>query len=1092
MEEPLDVQLSRLDKDTAADFATIEIAEEGAKGAIQGFNAAADSVRRHVIQSVSSMAQSMRFYFWTVFAFWAAGGIGIGYELWIFSTPMTVGFVVFWFAVGLVVLWNVRSKQSALDEGEKMLARYSRHDDDNNDSRGNPTLSLPQELASTRSLSKTIQNAIEKVAGTAALLTPKLKQIVDLRTVKLKQEHFIDGFAYSLSHYNLGLDYSEVQSMLSKRFWAYEDETYWLGESIKEVRKVPVNVSAPILKLIYYDSMNEDDKINPIWQEICDSVTLRKEFALLLIQKKLLDARTINESSAGPLSELFLGIKKYALATANVRATEFFDGLLKYKTEVVSDLTTYGLEIKDDLQQLADYMQLSTSPEAWRNQVLDFAASLLKESPLIVRLLVRDVEGDQGRLDAWRKIVSSHTPLPDGTTDSDLDILEQFAVVLSRKRISKPFDDFRDDVFRKHLVLTLNSYPDSFSSTRVETQVRLLETQILRVRRNIEAIKRRFRLAFVDSTFLDDFVPSTLHSVEKDLVSAAAALSDVNPKVFEVLYYSFVDPDSADQLFLSLKGKSRKESQLAYFVNFVVSKKFIPSTEPKEHLETLFWTQEAFNLNEFLQISYLYDRLHRSSSALHDFLAENAVLREAAPSPHLGRIVELCPPDASAFENRLVKIAQSLLVDGIGSYQLSISEKEELASAAAAISLKSQGDLSYKPLCMTIASHRLAPRILYEFADVDRINPNSTLRDATQRAMDSGPSDERHFNAFVTQLEMGVLHLRIGNLLEVQLSEATEKITSWQASILAPDQGIAFREAIKDLFTEQINEEIVREFLTQQIVSAYIITDPHNNPLIRLLGEKDSIAEAQNKLAKDHPEFRNLVQIRKGSGKGTRIGIVPFSMPFETFSDKFSQVLQDAIKIYNPKHSKYPIPDTVPDKIPCYLLRIFPSEHGLKEIMSEGELEARPVALVRELMEESIGDMNEIKLLSLVQSAKTGYEGVKSVIRAIVDHDRSSVKSLTGGNITANLKSFPVLSRVFESRKIDKALFSLYPSNSLSEMCTRIAREAGSGSEAAQTSFRTNLETEILELKTLPPAELKSVIGSVYVRLRNIGIGLTV
>lgn len=58
--------------------------------------------------------------------------------------------------------------------------------------------------------------------------------------------------------------------------------------------------------------------------------------------------------------------------------------------------------------------------------------------------------------------------------------------------------------------------------------MRLLETQILRVKRNIEAIKRRFSLGFVDSTFLDEFVPSTLHSVEQDLVSAAAAMSDVD------------------------------------------------------------------------------------------------------------------------------------------------------------------------------------------------------------------------------------------------------------------------------------------------------------------------------------------------------------------------------------------------------------------------------------------------------------------------------------------------------------------------------------------------------------------------------------
>ena len=1091
-EEPLDVKLSRLDKDTAVDYTTIEAAEERAKSAAQDFNAAIDSVRRHVTQSVSSMAQSMRFFFWTVLAFWTLGGIGVGYGIWLISSESAIGFAIFWFAVGFAVLWNVRDKRNTFDRGEKLLSKYSSQNDGGTQDQGNPTLSLSEELASTRSLSKTIQNAVEKVAGTAVLLTPKLKEIIELRTVRLKQEHFIEGFAYSLSHYNLGLSYSEIQSVLSKRFWAYEEETYWLEQSVKAVREAHVKVSAPILKLIYHDSMNQDDEVGPVWQEICGSVDLRKEFALLLIQKKLLDAKAINESSAIPLSELLLGIKEYALATANLRATEFFDELQAYKLEVVSDLTVYGLEIKEDLQLLMDYMRLSASPSEWRNQVLDFAAQLVKENPLIIRLLVRDVGGDQGRLDAWRKIVGSRS-LPDGANASNLDMLEQLAVVLGRKRITKTFDDFRDDVFQKHLVLTLKSYPDNFSSTKVEAQLRVLETQILRAKRNVEAAKRRFRLSFTDSAFLDEFVPSTLHSVEEDLVSAAAAKSDVNPKVFKLLYYSFIDPDRADELYLNLRGKSRAESRLGLLVEFLLSKKFIPHAEPNEHLETLFWTQEQFNLNDFLQIYYLYDRLHRSSSALYEFLKENAALNEATPNPHLGTIVGLSPPDATSFEDQLVEVGQSLIVDAIGQHQLSPSEKEELASAAAAITLKGQGDLSYKQLCMKLANHRLAPRILYEFANVDRINPNSTLKDATQRALDASPDDERHFNGFITQLELGVLHLQIGSLLEVQLTQATEKITSWRANILAPEQGIAFKEAIKDLFTEQINEEIVREFLTQQIISAYLITDPKNNPLIRLLDEKTSISEAQDKLVSGpptRPEFRNLIQTRKGSGKGTRVGIVPFSMSFEKFSDMVGLVLQEAIGIYNPKHANDPIP--LPDKIPCYLLRIFPSEHGMKEIMSEGEIEARPVALVRGLMEDKFGDLNEIKLLSLVQSAKTGSEGVKSVIRAIVDHDRSSILSLAGGNIAGILNSLPELRKLFESRKIDKALFRIYSSDSLSELCTRVAGESESGSEAAQSSFRSNLQTEISDLKTLPSEALKSTLGAVYSRLRNIGIGLTV
>jgi hypothetical protein len=388
---------------------------------------------------------------------------------------------------------------------------------------------------------------------------------------------------------------------------------------------------------------------------------------------------------------------------------------------------------------------------------------------------------------------------------------------------------------------------------------------------------------------------------------------------------------------------------------------------------------------------------------------------------------------------------------------------------------------------MTIAGHRLAPRILYEFANVDRIDPNSTLAKATERALDTHPEDERHFAGFVSQMELGTLHLRLGNLLEVQISEATERITSWQKTVLKTDGEVEFRESIRDLFNEQINEDIVREFLTQQIVSAYIITDPNNNPLIRLLEDQESLKKAQDHFSKEAPEFTNLIQTRKGSGKGTRIGLVPFGMPFEDFSERFDLVLRDAVKIHNQRHME----DHIPDPLPCYLLRIFPSEYGLREIMRGPEKEARPVELVRELMEQSIGSVNEIKLLSLVQSAKTGYEGFKAVIRAVVDHHRSSVMTLVGESIDSFLNTSQELKQWFQDKKIDRDLLNLYSTNKLSELCIKVSKEASLNAVTADEFFKSNLLKKMPKCQNLNRTELEFVVDLTYGRLKNIGVGLT-
>jgi hypothetical protein len=984
--------------------------------------------------------------------------------------------------IGMAVLWNARDRRNNLQTSERILAANLPGDVAPSDGKVNSSLSLPHEFSLAQSLSKTIHDALGKLASAAILLTPKFSQIVDLRTMKMKQEHFIDDFSFALSHYKLVLDYSEVQALLTRKFWIYDDDTLWLNDSIEEVKKsCLLENSVPILKLVYYDSTNQSKQVKQVWEELCADPKLRSEFATLLISKELLDTRSVNRSSLGPLSELFLEMKEeYTLGKVNMIATEFFDNLARYKADVVGDLGVYGLEIKDDLEQLMDFMP-TTSFSLWRDKVLDFAASLVKTDPTIVRLLVRETRGDHGRIEAWRNIIGLNGSETKEAQLLDKHLIVQLARILSEKRISKPFVDFKDGTFLKHLELALSSFPDSFFPSRVEAELQRLETQILRVRRNIEATARRYKLGSVELALLDEFVPQTIHSVEKDLVSIASVNSNVNPKVFEMLYYSLVAPEFADRLFVEMKGTSKENSRLTLVANFMIANKFVPATQFSQYLGTLLQTQESFDLNQFVQLYFLYERLYRASDALCSFLDEHRI-RGSSPKPNLKRILELCPvDDKRTFENLLITIADNLVADRIESHLLSPAEQKDLASAATTLSLKSQNDISYKQLCMTIAGHRLAPRILYEFANVDKIDPNPTLAKATERALTTNPEDQRHFAGFVSQMELGILHLRIGNLLEVQISEATEKIISWQETVPKTGEGAEFKESIRDLFNEQINEDIVKEFLTQQIVSAYIITDPNNNPLIRLLEDQESLKESQ-----DHLKLVNLVQTRKGSGKGTRIGLVPFGMPFEDFSDKFDRVLQGAVKTHNQRH----MDDQIPDPLPCYLLRIFPSEYGLREIMTESEKEARPIELVRELMEQSIGSINEIKLLSLVQSAKTGYEGFKSVIRAVVDHHRSSIMSLVGESIDTFLNTSSELKKWFQDKEVDTDLLNLYSIDKLSELCIKISKEASLNAGTSSEFFKSNLLKQMPKCENLNRSELEFVIDQAYSRLKNIGVGL--
>jgi hypothetical protein len=209
-------------------------------------------------------------------------------------------------------------------------------------------------------------------------------------------------------------------------------------------------------------------------------------------------------------------------------------------------------------------------------------------------------------------------------------------------------------------------------------------------------------------------------------------------------------------------------------------------------------------------------------------------------------------------------------------------------------------------------------------------------------------------------------------------------------------------------------------------------------------------------------------------------------MPFDIFAKKFEASFKEGVKVYNKKYPTEPIPDP----LPCYIMRIFPSEYGMKMIMSETDLESRPIELVRILLQESLSRADEAKLLSLIQSARTGPEGFKAVIRTIIDHPASSILTIVGSSIAPFVDKSGVLGKWFESKGIDQTLLSAYSSEKLSDLCVKIANSDSSNSASSLFVFKARLRKNLPQSKKLSPEELGAIDSIVYKRLKSIGVGL--
>ncbi len=196
----LDAEISNLEKEMAVFSSTINTVENDAPRLIKEFNRTLGAFGRDLKTSLSQSARSLRFYFLALLVFWVLGAIAVGYVSWQISAELGEAFAGIWLAVGAFVLWNARNQRRYLEASEVSLSDtlpepYLGGGD------ANAVSKLPQSFSLTQTMGKTIQDSLTTIADTAIHLIPKLSDMVELRTRRLKQEHFIDEFSFALSRY---------------------------------------------------------------------------------------------------------------------------------------------------------------------------------------------------------------------------------------------------------------------------------------------------------------------------------------------------------------------------------------------------------------------------------------------------------------------------------------------------------------------------------------------------------------------------------------------------------------------------------------------------------------------------------------------------------------------------------------------------------------------------------------------------------------------------------------------------------------------------------------------------------------------------
>ena len=1024
-----------------------------------------NSEETRVSETVHSLVSSIQFYYWVVALPLLAFGIVAGYTISIFSTVAMIIFPAVLVGASLTILYILHHKISDLRSKSENFAKLRGTQEEMTEIA--VSLPLPQpDVASLQDSARAIGNSLTQLATASSELVLNEERI----DVVKRKEQFINDFSCALNRYGFTAYQPEMQDSFRKQLSPVTDPNSWLAALLGAAKRFFPNASSSILMLAYYDSIGDGKALRESWEVVSRTPSLRVLLAALLVRNKLISGPNINESSVPVVGELLTSISSYSLENIRVDAASFFERLSSFKLDCVNYLAQFDLNVSQGIVQLTSFMPRSASQDKWPSEVMSFIADkLLHIDENYIELLIRDSTGDASKTNYWRSIVKSKN-------------LAGLATLLASKRLQNGNSEFSPLTYQRHLVLVMENSPDAFSLHELEVNLRALEDTVIKFGMGVERASQLYRLQLNDFSYIWEFVPKSLASVESELLSISAKRAQLKQNIFDLLYFSAIGSDRANKLF---KDIVESESESKLLSDFMVSSKFIPKNSFNQNIIPLLRTQNSFDLTNYAFHYVRYEKLWVNSEALLSFLKAKQVCERAGPL-NFREILKSCPVDgSSAFEDQMVKIATQLFIDRAGKYEFTGEQKEELALAATCLFLFGVGDTSYKPLCQKIAIKPLASKTVYRYINhADEgvlVSTNSKLDTAILEAIEFR-LDDPHFDYFKSQLASGKLPSKASHLLAWKINDVKAELKKLARNGFESRAADNYLEPIRRALDHVIEQRTLRDLLTQQVLSAYTLTISKNHPVTALIDSDDHFMEkSAHALAAKKEKGRYEELIKLSGGKATRIGLVPLEMSFESFAVKFEEVLQGAVKLYNAKFQS----DQLPDPLPCYLTRIFPSDNTLKEISPPEETEGKPLDIVRNLITSSMSGSEGLFLLALLQPVAQSKVALRNVMEPILEGTHlhalfADLSPMIGQNKEIQAK--------FESRAIDNALLESYNSARLSLLCKAIADQVKqAGEDSMKRKFFVTMRTVLPEISMLSSRKRELLLRTLFRRMNGIG-----
>jgi DNA-directed RNA polymerase subunit K/omega len=757
----------------------------------------------------------------------------------------------------------------------------------------------------------------------------------------------------------------------------------------------------------------------------------------------------------------------------------------RFRSEIRYVTSRFGFRLTPEFEStLASFRSALSTEEDWLTGVSALLAPQLDVSTRVFRLMFYEATGRQGQLRAtWAACRES---------DKDVQTLAKSLVQNHVVRTS-PVDEASAV---RELVLVLGEIHDAFSIEEVTRAIARFEHAKTVLIDHLEEVIAQCNLPGAIVTKLLTFVPPTIQSLDSEALKVAAEEAQISPAVMGLFYNGTFRDGRAEKALQSLRGTPAVRDVAQFLMNQDPTLRNLQVEDVGGILET----QSTFDLATTPSKLRVFAEFVGFTRDLTDFLADEGIplrelevgcLHRESPVTVQGHLAEKL---SRAFR---ASIDRERLCESIHIATVSPQLIEGLGLASVALFLVDRASTTTDErlfACRDAASNPLSLRTLYEWAAL-----HDELRDTPDRATIAKafvrslvPLGELpHFEEVRVRLLEGAVPPRLSDFATARMDALKRRFEELGAKV---EEGMSIGDVLENLstsvkrfFEASVRVDVVPQFLRDQVVQAYLITSPSDVPLIRTL-ESEQFERAVNTLAQSDSRYRRFLISSKGSGKATRIGVLPPGVSFQDFVEMLRTALRKA-----KEEETGMIGGAGQLAESVHVMRISPSKNAMQTIYPPGYVGPTPDSVILDLMTDELNAKEKVTILSAVDSTRPTNFALREVVEGVLNQEESSLIAMAERQIQPVLTACPSLLKREMSRAIDRQMLAAFGCASLVELCKSVARLVEtSGSAGAGRVFRQHLRAAIPKSVVSSDGDFQMLSSSCFSVVKSVGTTLTV